>query len=363
MPAAPYLPTFQRHDQHHALFVARVVHQPFGDLAQHTWDNLEYPTHFQLLDRQERFLAGLATIEPFTVELRYLRRAQESFVDCVLVGKASDAEATLAQQAALALWHRLVALIPVGYGLQPATTQPEFQEWGGYDLAAELPLAQWAEIRRYAEFMPWLDERLPMRQLPVVYPYAWRLTGWESVWTAMTRVEGPALIVVNVRPAVIAPAAQVMLADVVRDLRALAQDTQPPLSQLAAQAADCNQALFAANFETRVLALGAPGVREALRAALSGPGDLVGQGAAGAVPLANVYAEAPTPEQFETLRNNFFYLEQTAWGSGLGAPFDQLATLTTPATTLCAFRLPLLPPGGLPGLTVGAEFDAAAPSP
>lgn len=63
----------------------------------------------------------------------------------------------------------------------------------------------------------------------------------------------------------------------------------------------------------------------------------------------------------DAVRHNFERLEQTHWDPdppvvSLAPLLERLPYLVGPIGALCAFRLPLLPADGLPGVKVGAEI-------
>ena len=69
----------------------------------------------------------------------------------------------------------------------------------------------------------------------------------------------------------------------------------------------------------------------------------------------------PSVEDAPTARANLNALEQDPWGlTALPEPFEQLRYLSDAAGALSAFRLPLLPLAGLPGVSVGAEIQPGA---
>jgi len=68
-------------------------------------------------------------------------------------------------------------------------------------------------------------------------------------------------------------------------------------------------------------------------------------------------AAKPSPAEAPALRANFEKLEQAQWRADARfSPFvdGALRYLVDAAGALCAFRLPLLPADGLPGVHVGA---------
>lgn len=392
----PYLRVIATSTGAHALFAARVQHWPFAALSRHLWtpwgsDRMTDPQS-QLFERQVRFLSALHPgwtpdhqhrAETFTLDLRYICRPGGGLVDCVLVGKVFDAEADRAQTAAQALYERLTVLLPLGYSLQPAS-EADFGNWAGEDLAAEDRDAElpWVEVRRAAELLFWTARGIPARRLPVVYPFALNPSAWEGVWLAQTRLERPSLISVSLSPALFALNDEAVLADLAADFNAAAAEAQavasphaPPEeaaragTPLAVQAAQFGTlytdylAALRIPFTMRVVVRGPRAVALAVRTALSGP---AWPADATSFPLA-VLAEMVEPgaEHAHTVRHNFERLEQARWDPyppvvPLAPLFERLPYLVGPTGALCAFRLPLLPADGLPGVKVGAEVKPPA---
>jgi hypothetical protein len=359
---------------HHARFAARVRHWPFTRMAEHVWvdrDN-EFKTQLQVLGRQLRFIMALhpgeaspALDERPTFDLRYLRRPGEPLVDCILLGKAyhpSDADA--ARAAALSQYAAVAHLMPTGYELEPAADEAEFEAWSGADVVrGALERREWVEVRRAAEFLPWTDEARPPRYLPIIYPYRWDPSGWDEAWATLARQPEPALISVSLRPVCVPEADERVLGDLVNDLVEVSEEARPPLNVRAAEVVGWYQAILAglrAAYGVRVTVLGSPAVGRAVRGAFSGSTWSV---EAGPQPGPAVLAEivGPAEADWPAARDNLLFLEQARWGPspwGNARPLaavERLRELTDPLGALCAFRLPLLPPAGLPGVEIGAE--------
>jgi hypothetical protein len=348
------------------LFAARVQHWPFAALAESTWEDIEHPAQVQLLERHLRFISALHPgrdrLQPhqrLTVELRYVRRPGAAEIECVLLGKAFDPDSEQAKEAAQALWEHLSGVMPVGYGVTLARTPDEFTVWAGEDVIANGKVSL-IEIRRPAEILLWTEEKLPVRHLPVVYPFGWQPSGWEAVWAAQARLDAPSLIAVSLRPITLPPADEITIARMAYALNAIAAESQPPLSLRASEAARYFQDVlrFARSlFAQRVSAVGPAALGQAVLAALSGPG--WPRGETESFGLAEVVQ--PTPEERPVALANLVLLEQAGWGAAsLLEPFEQLRYIADTAGALCAFRLPLLPHRGSLGLRVGAEMQPGA---
>lgn len=364
----------------HAVFAARVRHWPFRDMADFVWVDRddEFKIQLHLLDRQLRFItalhpgdAALGQGRQPTISLRYMHRPGSEWVECALLGKAFDpAEAEAARAAALDLWEVISTVMPVGYDLFPAETAADFETWSGVDLVRQAAEdRQWAEVRRPAEFLAWTDETRPQRYLPLVYPFRWEPSGWDVVWTALKRLDRPAMISVSLRPEIVSEADERVLSDLLRDLTELGDDddgAQPPLRTRAAEAAqwyeDYVRGLRTA-YAVRVSVLGAPAVRWAVRSALSGPAWSLETGAASGHTVQSEIVTPSSDVEWATALANVTHLEQSPWGpSPWGAIrllpiLERLHYLADPAGALCAFRLPLLPPSSLPGLQLGEEIE------
>ncbi len=343
------------------LFAARVQHWPFAALAVSTWEDIEHPVQVQLLERQLRFIGALHPgrdrLRPdkqLTIELRYLRRPGAAEIECVLLGKAFDPDLEEAKEAAQSLWEHVSGVMPIGYGVILARTPDEFKAWAGEDVIAH-GKASLVEIRRPAEILLWTEEKLPVRHLPVVYPFGWQPSGWEAVWAAQACLDAPSLIAVSLRPITLTPSDEIALARMAYALNTIAAESQPPLSLRAAEAARYFQDFLRFGrslFAQRVSAVGPAALGQAVLAALSGPG--WPRGETESFGLAEIVQ--PTPEELPVALANLVLLEQAGWGAAsLLEPFEQLRYIVDAAGALCAFRLPLLPHRGTLGLRVGAE--------
>ena len=416
---APYLRVLPDRAGVHLLFAARVLHWPFAELSKHVWEPWGSDVQSQLLERQLRFLSALhpgyllppeRAAEIFTLDLRYIYRPGAAQVDCVVLGKMTAESEEQGRPRALALWEKLSALAPLGYTFQPAATDAEFVDWSGEDLARQDdgPGLAWAEIRRPVE-------SLPQRSLPVIYPFGWQPSGWELVWLAQVRLNQPSVVSASLRPVSLEPTEERLLTDLAHFFEQAAADTPSPLSAQVAEFA----ALYAsylgvarALFSVRVVVRGPVALQNAVCGALSNfaerdrlnnlvnvsdypaqvspPAAAWGQGSAVSVhslvsarveiegdvagrDIAHhqhtysletrryglrLEAAKPSPAEEGALRANFEKLEQAQWRADARfSPFvdGALRYLVDAAGALCAFRLPLLPADGLPGVHVGAE--------
>lgn len=345
----------------HALFAARVQHWPFEALARSVWEDLEHPAQAQLLERQLRFVAALHPghdrLQPglrLTLELRHVHRPESAEIDCVLIGKAFGADAQTAEAAARAWWETISGLTPLGYALAPAQTPADFDAWVGKDLLTRLDAS---EVRRPAEFLLWSDEKLPPRHLPVVQPFAWQASGWETIWAAQARADAPSLVSVSLRPAEFPVADEVAVAEMAHHLHGVAAEARPPLSTRAAEAASIYERYLRHKrglYSVRVTAAGPLAVQQAVRGALSGPAWSGGEATVSGG--AEIVAPASSEERLSLL-TNLVLLEHEVWGRPvLPFPLERLRFVCDPAQALGAFRLPLLPPAGLPGVSVGMNL-------
>jgi hypothetical protein len=176
------------------------------------------------------------------------------------------------------------------------------------------------------------------------------------------RVDQPSLVSVSLRPAEFSLVDETYVADLTSDFYAVAAEAGSPLATQAEQFAELYTEYLAAlriPFSMRVAVMGPRPVSLAVRNALSGP---IWPAEETSFPLA-VAAEVVSPGEahLSTMRENLERLEQTPWdpypAAVSPAPFlERLRYLTGAAGALCAFRLPVLPADGLPGVRVGAEM-------
>jgi hypothetical protein len=395
--------------------LSKHVWEPWGSDVQQQL--LERQLHFVGAMHPGYLLPAQRSAEIFTLDLRYIYRPGSAQVDCVVLGKVTADDESQGRPRALALWQKLSALAPLGYSFQAAATDGEFADWSGEDLARQedTPDLAWAEIRRPVE-------TLPRNSLPVIYPFGWQPAGWELVWLAQVRLNQPSLVSVSLRPVSLEPAEERLLADLAFSFERAAADTPAPLSAQVAEFAGLYASYLGvarALFSVRVTVKGPAALQNAVCGALSNfanfadqdrlnnlvnvsdyPAEIKpaaaawGQGSAVSVSSflnANVEVGGdvagrdiahyqhnysletrryglrlevakPSPAELPALRANFEKLEQAQWRADARfKPFvdGALRYLVDAAGALCAFRLPLLPADGLPGVRVGAE----APSP
>ncbi len=415
----PYLRLVADGPRLHLLFAAQVLHWPFAELSKHVWEPWGSDVQAQLLERQLRFVGALhpgyvppalRIAESFTLDLRYIYRPGAAQVDCVVLGKVTAQSEEEGRPRALTLWEKLSALAPLGYSFRAATSDLEFADWSGEDLARQADASDlpWAEIRRPGE-------SLPQSSLPVIYPFGWQLSGWEMVWQAQVRLNKASVVSVSLRPVSLELAEEGLLTDLAHVFEEAAADTPSPLSAQVAEFAGLYASYLSvarALFSLRVVVKGPAAIQNAVCGALSNYQDqdrlnnLVnvsdypseirpvaaawGQGSAVNVrSLLSARVEVagdvagrdiahhqhsynletrryglrlevakPSPAEEGALRANFEKLEQAHWRADARfAPFvdGALRYLVDTAGALCAFRLPLLPADGLPGVRVGAE--------
>jgi hypothetical protein len=420
--STPYLRVVPEAGQAHLLFAARVVHWPFAELSKHLWEPWGSDVQSQLLERQLRFVGALhpgyaprpQRSETFTLDLRYIFRSGSARVDCALLGKVVASDEAQGRTAALALWEKLAALVPLGYSLEPADTEAEYVDWSGEDLirADDATDLAWAEIRRPVE-------PLPRSALPAIYPFGWQPAGWEPVWLAQMRLNKPSLVSVSLRPVSLNPIEERLLTDLVYSFEQAAADTPSPLSAQVAEFAGLYAGYLSvarALFSVRVAVRGPAALQNALCGALANYQDQdrlnnlvnISDNTADVSPKAPAWGQGsainirswssarvevggdvagrdiahhqhtysletrryglrmevvrPTAAEMPALRANLEHLEQTQWRSDQRFnPFvdSELRYMADAAGALCAFRLPLLPADGLPGLRVGAQTSAS----
>jgi hypothetical protein len=363
----PYLAPFTSSglpapEGHHAVFAARVSHWPFERLGKHTWVARALEPQAQLLDRQLHFIAAVhasaqALRQPrLSVDLRYIHRPNADRVECVLIGKTFAPEQEQAEAIAAQWWEALANLAPIGYRFDDIKDSAEFDQATGADLVhqADDP-AQWAFVQRRVDFLPWTDVQLPVRHLPVFYPLQWHLNGFEAVWATLAQAPTPALVSVALRPTQLHPNEALLLAQLGRELAETAAQAADPLKTRATEALGyLHNYLRAAQalYHFQITALGSTAIHASVRAALSGP-DWGGVYKGLDHNATTVEMRPPTESQMEVVRNSFLAVEPIEWDKTPPAIYSRLRDLTDAAGALCAFRLPLLPPNGVPGLDIG----------
>jgi len=359
---------------YHSLFAARVLVEPYEVLAERKWGLVERDLLDEVLDRQMRFIASLHYVGPQsaspdlhlrTLALRYVFVPGARRVDVVIVGKAFAAEQGQACALANAWYGDIQALFPADYRLVPFTSERAFMEGSGQTLLQEIVLpAQTVEIRRFEMFLTRSRERDVAETHYLIYPFVWHRNGMEQVWQAMVSCSVPAVLSVTLRPTYLHEAEEIYLGQLYEAASKLSQSTHVA-ERVMAQRATAIHADYLRSwrqpFLVRVQAAARPKVPGALARAA---GCAIAYGSPigceqQAVSFPGYELVEPEDTECESARDNASLLEMSEWGSDQAAPpYRRFRYLVGVKGAHCAFRLPFVPKGGIPGVQIGAEATA-----
>ena len=365
---------------YHALFAARVVLEPYEVLTQRKRGWLERDLLDEILDRQRRFIASLHYVDPRsaspdlhlrTVALRYVARPSAEQVDVILVGKVFAPDLGQARSLASAWYEEIEALFPSDYKLLPIKSEEQFMAQSGQELLETLSSSmQTVEVRRFEMFIPRPSERDVTEGHYVVYPFAWHRDGMEQVWQVMASGTVPTIVSVVLRPAYLYEAEEIHLTRFYEAATKLVESGCAADRILGEQAAHVYAGYLRSwrhPFLVRVqivTPLEIPGaLARAVGCALSYGGTPTHSGGQGDFLFPGYELVMPEEGECKRARDNVCLLEMGDWGPDQAAvPYRRFRYLADVQGAHCAFRLPFVPKGGIPGVAFGQAIESAATS-
>jgi hypothetical protein len=358
---------FDRVDGHHAIFGALVHPQPFESVEARKWGWTKRDLVLEVLDRQRRFISSLYRVDPAmpspnpdlkTIALRFLRRPDSDGIDVVLLGKVFGTTMDQARAVALGWWQEITALFSYDYELVPILSHEEFQEFSGSaGLDADDFFVGMAEIRRHEFFIPQPRETVVTEGDYLVLPFTWHPYAMEQVWRAMAQLPCESLVSVTLRPTYLYEAEEMHLNQLRVDAEQKVLSAQGILSVQAKLAERLyarylNRLLrpFLMRIQIAAEERGLATLARAMGTSLTSVPMTGSQSEQGAV-SANYDIAEPTSKEYARARENLLALEFDDWGRDQAAsPYRRFRYLFDSAEAHCAFRLPFLPTGGLPGV-------------
>jgi len=368
---------YQHVSGYHAVFAARVVLEPYEVLVERKRGWLERDLLDEVLDRQRRFIASLHYVDPRsaspdlhlrTVALRYISSPGDEQVRVILVGKAFASDADQALSLASAWYEEIEALFPSDYLLLPIETEEEFLDQSGQEMLGAISSpAQTAEVRRFEMFWPRPCERDVTEGHYVVYPFAWHRDGLEQVWQVMASGRVPAIVSVILRPSYLYEAEEIHLTRFYEAAIQLAESKRPADRILGEQAAHVYAGYLCSwrhPFLVRVQVVaphGIPGaLARAVGCALSYGGAQTRSDGKSGMPFPGYELVVPEEGECDLAREDVCLLEMGDWGPDqAAAPYRRFRYLADVQGAHCAFRLPFVPKGGIPGVVFGQAAGSA----
>jgi hypothetical protein len=361
---------------YHALFAAKIVPEPYGVIKQRKLGWADRDLLDEVLDRQGRFIASLHYIDPRsaspdpylrTVALRYISTPDHPHLSVILVGKVFAPEREQAHTLALEWYWDISALFSSDYQLLPFASEEEFTLQSGQQLLGSISSsAQTAEARRFEMFLPRPLNRDIRETHYLVFPFAWHRNGMEQVWQVLASQSAPMLVSVVLRPAYLYEAEEFHLARLYEMGKTLAESERiidRILGEQTAQIYADYLRSWRQPFLVRVQIVAPQGIPGALARAVGcalSYGTLKSDDRAG-LPFPGYELVEPGEDEFETAQQNACLLEMGHWGPDQAAlPYRRFRYLTDLRGAQCAFRLPFIPMGGIPGVLFETAVSAAS---
>jgi hypothetical protein len=340
-----------------------VLHLPFARRRKLVWNPMMSGPLYEAYDRQLHWIASLHVPgsemrDPPAFELRFIGGREPGVVEVFLLVRASGPGGDEARARALGLAEVVAALAPVDDVLRPLATAEAFERTGLSEGWATGECEDVIEVRRVER---WLAPEAAGAQGPLFYAvqaWEWHLLGMEGVWCALGRLGRPIALCVSLAP---------MVWDVgdyaaYESLRAMQQVCQFTATEArdAAAALDLYTCLLyrtARPFTMRVTLVGA-GVPEALANAVGAALTLPSLQLASPPTVTPAYVAVRPADATELAiaRYNFEHVRQLTWGEDLAAlPLRRWRYAVDARQAHTAFRLPVLPEDGYPGVTIATE--------
>ncbi len=297
--------------------------------------------------------AGLDRPSLRTLSLRISNQPGPGLLRLCLIGKAFASSPDLASQRASALWADVRAFFSSDYQPSPATRQAEYLDWTAHSwLNTMRHPDQLIEARQRETRLPDLASLSPEASACVLHPFRPNLHALESVWCGLAQQEGRAMLSVTLRAATLHRSEIYGLADLGERVSRLTQDTSPEARALATVAATHYSGLPASLREPFIMHVSVMADQSARSVAHAVGTSLTPQEAT-ADRLPAAYALfTPSSAELPIARQNLDLLEVDGWGTCLlPGTCRRLRWLVSPETAQAAFRLPLPPRGGWPGVS------------
>jgi hypothetical protein len=320
----------------------------------------------EILDRQRRFIASMHYIDPRsvspdpylrTVALRYITFPDTEQLAVILVGKVFGPTPEQARGLAVEWYEEIEALFPDDCTLLPIGSEEEFMVQSGQELLETISSpGQTAEVRRFEMFLLRPSEQEVAETHYLVYPFVWHRNGMEKVWQVMASTSAHTIVSVTLRPAYLYEAEELHLTHLYDAAEKLTK-SERAVDRIQGEQAARIYADYLRSwrhpFLVRVQIVAPEKTSCALARAV---GCAISYGAlasAGKGDLDFPGYELVVPEEGECklARDNARLLEMNDWGPDQAiAPYRRFRYLADATGALCAFRIPFVPKGGIPGV-------------
>lgn len=356
---------------HDAIAAFEVLRLPFGRRRQLVWNPMMSGPLYEAYERQMQWIAALHVpgpdvCNPPAFELRFLGGNPPGVVEVFFLARASAPTADAARARALELATNACALCPPDYVLQPLTEARSFERAAQSSHWADLHRPeQIAEVRQFERWL--LPPHAGTDHWPfyAVHGWQWQLQGLETVWCALGRHRCRMALCINLMP-MVWDAADYACYD-----QLLAARRRDGFPVAAIEVADSALAHYrgllqhtARPFAMRVTLAGDQAVPDMLAQAVGTALTLPSlQSPASPTGHAQYVIARPSGEaDLAAARSNLERLGQLAWGEDLAPPPMRRWRYAVDARQAnAAFRLPVVPDGGYPGVIIGAEAELDRP--
>ena len=349
--------------QYDAVVAFEVLHQPFARRRKLVWNPMMSGPLYEAYDRQLHWIASLHVPgsdvrDPPAFELRFIGGQEPGVVEVFMLVRASGPSGDEARSKVLRLAETVAALAPVDYVLRPLAAAEAFERPGLSDGWAEAQCEDVIEVRRLERWLSPEADGAPAPLFYAIQAWEWHLLGMEGVWCALGRLARPIALCVSLAPMVWDVGDYATYASL-RATHQVGQFTAADVREAAA-ALDLYTCLLhrtARPFSMRVTLVGAE-VPEALANAVGAALTLPSLQLASPPTVTPTYVAARPADATELAiaRYNFEHVRQLTWGDDLAAlPLRRWRYAVDARQAHTAFRLPVLPEDGYPGVTIASE--------
>jgi hypothetical protein len=363
------LPNLRNNPGCHALFAFEILRRPFSEFRGRAWNLFMGGPLYEAWDRQIHWIESLhlpganPTRNP-VFELRFVTWPDEPQIGIYFLGKTFAPTADEARSEALALSQEVFSLFPFDFVVRPLSDPSDFERAYRLEWTTKLECPeQIVEIRRFGRMVPNLRNRNGMHFLYLTHGWEWHLQSMDQVWCALAKYQRPLMFCISLSPVVWDTADYVYL----NELESTVNEKGLP-SALASEVDSAlklyRQLLYQTPrpFTMRTTLVGTPNVPRGLANAV-GVGLCVPplQGGNHDSVLSADYAVAipRTSTDFSIAKLNLTQLNQYHWGNDLVGHLMRLLLYAFNAKQAqAAFRLPIPPEAGFPGLLLGKEVES-----
>jgi hypothetical protein len=350
---------------YHALFAFEILRRPFSEFRGRAWDLMRAGHLFEAWDRQVHLIESLYLPNADSVgnpvfELRFIAYPDSSHVDLFLLGKAFATTLDQARSEATALSREMFSLFPFDFALRPMSSQSDFERAHPSKWLAGLEASgQIVEIRRFERLVNVPENGT--NPLYLTHAWEWHLQSMDQVWCALAKYQQPLMFSISLSPILWCSVDYGYLSE----LQAVVDRARLP-SSLALEFASSLKLYCQLLYQTprpftmRMVLAGTPavprGLANAVGIGLCLPSLQMGCDKA-TLGVNYTLAWPRCPADLSLAKLNLTQLSQYDWGAELVCPpVRRLRYAVNAREAQAAFRIPILPEGGFPDISLGHEI-------